>query len=594
MRSRRWLSVIGMLTSLSMVLTACGGNDQPAAVPSPTTAVVAPTTAATTEAPTTIAPTEVLATATSGSSVDTTGATAGVFRYRLSAEPENLDPQAMSFVDEIGTGELVFEGLMGLNEKLEVVPAAAKKMDVSADGLTYTLTLNDGLKYSDGTPLTAKNFEYAWKRLFDPRVPNKQYSFVAYVIAGAEEADSTKADDAAAVQAALDKVGVKATNDTTIVFTLKNKAAYFPYILALWTGWPSREDMVTAGGDGWTTDKTGKYYVGNGPFILKSYNAGQMKFVPNPYYRKGQVKIKELDSVVIPEAQVAYQAYKKGELEALTITAEDFAGAKADPAIAPQLNEIAGSCNFYVGFNVNKAPFDNVKVRQAFAQALDRDDYQKNIEKGLGKAALSFIPPDRPGYAPDIQTYPFNVAAAKQSLADAGFPNGQGLPPIKVTYSARETTKTRMEWVQNQIKINLGITMELDPVDPKAYTALVKEPATTPQVFYLGWCQDYPDPQDWLTLVFHSSSTVTHIGWKNADFDKLTEQADIEQDPVKRLDLYHQAQEILVKDAPAVFLYWDTNPWLVKPYVKGVTGHMTPQDHDLPGILNVENIEVAP
>jgi len=216
----------------------------------------------------------------------------------------------MSFVDEIGTGELVFEGLMGLNEKLEVVPAAAKKMDVSTDGLTYTLTLNDGLKYSDGTPLTAKNFEYAWKRLFDPRVPNKQYSFVAYVIAGAEEADSTKADDAAAVQAALDKVGVKATNDSTIVFTLKNKAAYFPYILTLWTGWPSREDLVTAGGEGWTTDKAGKYYVGNGPFILQSYNAGQMKFVPNPYFRKGQVKIKELDSVVIPEAQVAYQAYK--------------------------------------------------------------------------------------------------------------------------------------------------------------------------------------------------------------------------------------------------------------------------------------------
>jgi len=593
MRSRRWLSVIGMLTSISMVLTSCGGSEQPAAQPSPTTASVAPTTAV--GEPTVIAPTEVLATATIGSGpVNTTGATAGVFRYRLSAEPENLDPQAMSFVDEIGTGELVFEGLMGLNEKLEVIPAAAKKMDVSTDGLKYTLTLNDNLKYSDGTPLTAKNFEYAWKRLFDPRVPNKQYSFVAYDIAGAEEADATKADDAAAVQAALDKVGVKATSDSVIEFTLKQKAAYFPYILTLWTGWPSREDLVTAGGDGWTTDKTGKYYVGNGPFILKEYNAGQMMFVPNPNYRKGQVKIKELRSVVIPEAQVAYQAYKKGELEALVVTPEDYATAKADPEISSQVNDVAGSCNFYVGFNVNKAPFDNVKVRQAFAQAMDRDDYQKNIEKGLGSAALSFIPPDRPGYAPDIKTWPFNVEAAKKTLADAGFPNGQGLPPIKVTYAARETTKTRMEWVQNQIKNNLGITMQLDPVDPKAYTALVKEPATTPQVFYLGWCQDYPDPQDWLTLVFHSSSTVTHIGWKNEQFDTLTRQADTEQDPVKRLDLYHQAHEILVQDAPAVFLYWDANPWVIKPYVKGVTGHVTPQDHDLPGILNVENIEVAP
>ena len=381
MRSRRWLSVIGMLTSISMVLTACGGTDQPAAVPSPTTASVAPTSVV---APTAVAPTEILATATTASTINTTGAIPGVLRYRLSAEPENLDPQAMSFVDEIGTGELVFEGLMGLNEKLEVIPAAAKKMDVSADGLKYTLTLNDGLKYSDGTPLTAKNFEYAWKRLFDPRVLNKQYSFVAYDIAGAEESDSTKADDAAAVQAAMDKIGVKATSDSVIEFTLKQKAAYFPYILTLWTGWPSREDLVKAGGDGWTTDKTGKYYVGNGPFILKSYNAGQMKLVANPYYRKGQVKIKELDSVVIPELQVAYQSYKKGEIDVLVVAAEDYATAKADPAIAPQVNDVAGSCNFYIGFNVNKPPFDNVKVRQAFAQAMDRNDYQKNIEKGLG------------------------------------------------------------------------------------------------------------------------------------------------------------------------------------------------------------------
>jgi oligopeptide transport system substrate-binding protein len=189
--------------------------------------------------------------------------------------------------------------------------------------------------------------------------------------------------------------------------------------------------------------------------------------------------------------------------------------------------------------------------------------------------------------------YQFDAAKAKQLLTDAGYPNGQGLPEIKLTYSSTPRGKTRMEWIQNQIKTNLGINATLDPVESKAYTALVKDPATTPQIFYLGWCQDYPDPQDWLSLVFQSTSTVTHVGWKNADFDRLTAQADAETDATKRLDLYHQAQQILVQDAPVVFLFWDKNPWLVKPYVQGMKENIIPQDRDIPGITNIMNITVG-
>src|SRR5206468_197578 len=161
--------------------------------------------------------------------------------------------------------------------------------------------------------------------------------------------------------------------------------------------------------------------------------------------------------------------YKKGELDAVLVASEDFQTAQTDATLKNDLVRVAGSCNFYIGFNTKKAPFDNIKIRQAFAQAMDRDDYQKNVEKGLGKPALSFIPPDRPGYAPDIQLYKFDPAAAKKTLADAGFADGKGLPPIKVTYASRPRTKTRIEWVQNQIKNNLGIDMTLDPVEAKAY-----------------------------------------------------------------------------------------------------------------------------
>jgi oligopeptide transport system substrate-binding protein len=519
---------------------------------------------------------------------------AGVYRLALASQPQSMDPQQMSFAGEIGVGQLVYDGLMEINEKLEAVPGAAEKMEVSSDGLKYTLTLRDGLKYSDGKALTAKDFEYSWRRLFDPRVPSRQYAFSAYDIAGAQELSTTPMSDTAKVDELMGKLGVKATDDKHIEFTLKRKAAYFPYVLTLWAGWPSRKDLVEAGGSKWATEPTGKYYVGNGPFVIKKYNEKGIELVANPNYRKGKPKLNEVHIVYISDSAVAFQSYKKGELEQITVAPEDLATVKGDPGLSKNYFQVQGRCSYYMGFNLRKAPFDNMKVRQAFAQALDRKDFADNVLKGLGQPALSFIPPNRPGHAADITTYGFNADAAKKTLADAGYPNGQGLANIKLTYSSNPRNKARMEWMQNQIRTNLGVDMPLDPVEAKAYTALLKDDKTTPQIFALGWCQDYPDPQDWLTVVFHSHSTVTHIGWKNETYDKLTIEADGEQDPQKRMDLYHQAQELLVSEAPAAFLYWDVSTGLIKPYVKNAREHASALDRSIRGFFNVENIEVSP
>jgi oligopeptide transport system substrate-binding protein len=521
--------------------------------------------------------------------------TAHVLRYNQGAEPDTIDPQQLSFIGEVGIAQLIFEGLMGLNGKLEAVPAAAEKMEVSGDGLKYTFTMRAGLKYSDGKPLNARNFEYAWKRLFDPRVPNRQYSSIAYDIVGAEELDNMSPDNSAAIEAAMGRLGVKATDDMHIEFTLKNKAVYFPYVLTLWTGWPSRQDLVEAGGEDWTTHRTGRYYIGNGPYVLKEYNPPEiMRFEANPNYRLGAPKVKELRAYFANDGAIAFEAYKKGELDVHTLATDDFQTAKNDPGLSKELVQVAGNCTFYIGFNVQKPPFDNVKVRQAFAQAFDRQEYVDEIANGLGKPALSFIPPEHPGHAPDIKMYEFNADAARKTLADAGFPNGQGLPEVKLTYSATPRNKTRFEWIQAQLRANLGVRAQLDPVESSAYTALLKNPRTTPQVFFLGWCQDYPDPQNWLTTVFHSTSTVTHVGWKNQEFDTLTKQADAEPDPAKRMQMYHQAHEVLVREAPVVFLYWDVANYLIKPYVQGMREHVNPQDVVIPGFFNIQNIDVTP
>jgi oligopeptide transport system substrate-binding protein len=240
---------------------------------------------------------------------------------------------------------------------------------------------------------------------------------------------------------------------------------------------------------------------------------------------------------------------------------------------------------------VAKAPFDNIKVRQAFAQALDRDAWVRDVFSGLGLPTQTFIPPGFPGYEKSDQ-WAFSAEGAKATLAEAGFADASALPEIKLTFSSSARNKVRFEWVANQLNQNLGVNAILDPVDPTAYTAMVKDPATTPQMFYLGWCADYPDPQDWLTVVFKTGGiSAGRVGWSNAEFDNLVTQADIEPDAAKRADLYSQAQKILIEEAPVVFVNNDVLPLLIKPYVKGVK--QTPLDY-IPGFFNLKELEVAP
>jgi oligopeptide transport system substrate-binding protein len=232
-----------------------------------------------------------------------------------------------------------------------------------------------------------------------------------------------------------------------------------------------------------------------------------------------------------------------------------------------------------------------MKVRQAFAQALDRDAWVRDVQSGIGAPTQTFIPPGFPGSEKSDQ-WAFNAEAAKKSLADAGFADVSKLPPIKLTFGASARNKVRFEWVANQIKQNLGIDAQLDPVDPTAFSALVKDTATTPQLFYLGWCADYPDPQDWLTLVFKTGGSASgRLGWSNKEFDDLVTKADIEPDAAKRADLYSQAQKILITEAPVAFVSNDLNKTLVKPYVKGVK--VTPLDY-IPGFFNLKELDVAP
>jgi oligopeptide transport system substrate-binding protein len=492
----------------------------------------------------------------------------GELTTNMGGEPDNIDPQQSQFVQEIGVNMRVFEALMTFDVKTgKPIPAAAKDQPkVSADGKTYTYTLRDGLKYSDGKALTANDFKYGWQRLCDPATAGG-YAFTGYIVVGCSEWNGMdpKKDDPAKLAAAkatfLNNIKVSG-ND--ISFTLTDPAPYFNSIAALWVGVPVREDMVTRGAERWTEPAT---FVGNGPFILSEWeHSNKMVFTRNPYFRT-PTKLAKWTQVMINEGAVAFAAYRNDDLDVYGITAEDFRPIDSDAALKAQRVDGPGQCTFYVGYNTKKDPFGDKNVRVAFAKSFDRDAYISDVQK-IGKPALSFITPGIPGNDPGDTFQKFDPAAAKAALAQATPAAQAALANVKITYASSARAKTRLEWFQNQWKTNLGLNVGLDPVDSTTYTQLVKHADTTPALFLLAWCADYYDQQDWLSTVFNSQSTVTRIGYNNPQFDKLVTDADKETDPKKRDDLYQQASRLLSQDAPGAWIYYDANPVLQKPWVK--------------------------
>jgi oligopeptide transport system substrate-binding protein len=552
-RSGLW-SILVMLVAVSMIVTACQAGNQGGNTASGSTAVD---------------PNGELNTNTGG-------------------EPDTIDPQKESFVNEVAQTMMVFEALMTFDPKtLKPIPGAAKDQPkVSSDGLTYTYTLRDGLKYSDGSALTPKDFAFGFARLCDPNVAG-DYAFTGYVIVGCEDYNSMDPKKAtpAELAAAKAKLGIT-TSGQDITFKLTEQAPYFNAIAALWVGVPSRESDVTKGGDKWTEPTT---FIGNGPFKLTDWKHNEkMVFERNDNYRN-PAKLKRWTKVMINENAVAFAAYRNNELDLVGVAAEQLRTVDADPDLKAQVRDVPGSCTFYYGFNTQKTPFTDTKVRQAFAKSFDRAAYISDVQK-LGTPAESFMPPGMPGYDKDDHNQKFDVTAAKAALASSTFAGKPEMTGIKFTYSSSAAAKTRVEWAQQQWKTNLGVDVILDPVDRTTYTQLVKKPETTPALFLLGWCADYPDQQDWLTTVFISNSTVTHVGWKNTQYDTLVKQADKEPDAKKRDDLYLQAQKLLTQEAPVAFLYYDASKYLLKPYVHGITD--TAMDF-LPGIFDITNISVS-
>ena len=606
-----------MLAALVVpILAACGGGT-PAAQPTAPAAVAATAAPAPAEATAaapaaaTAAPaaaTEAPAAATTAPAADTGNAQAGVLRVNIGGEPATADPQTASFSGELFFVMMNYAPLMSFDTKQEPIPGAAESYELSDDGLTYTFKLRADGQYSDGTPVTAANFEYAWKRLGDPEVSGEYGNLVCGIIDGYAEYAVTVCPDAEGntktlteaqeldLEALREGVGVKAVDDQTLTITLEQPTPFFLSMAALWVGAPVREEDAAQGPDWWYDPAN---YVGNGPWKLVEWEHDtRAVWEPNENYvgPLGPLKLTRLETPMIQDPEVAFQAYLNGELEFIGLRRADFTVVDADPALAEQKYTRAPDATFYLGFNNTRPPFDNKLVRQAFSQALDREAWVRDVIGPNGLAAQDFLTPGIPGAEETaVNKWPFDATAAKAKLAEAGFPDGKGLPELTLTFSADPTQQQYMEWIAGQLKTNLNVDVALDPVDGTAYTELTKSVDTYPQISFLGWGPDYPDPQNYYSVVFRTGgSAATDIGYSNPEYDKLVGEADLELDQTKRFDLYKQANEILMEDAPVVMMHYRARIALKKPYVKGVeTDTTTPLDK-WPGFYNMANVSVEP
>jgi oligopeptide transport system substrate-binding protein len=521
-------------------------------------------------------------------------------RINIGTYPDIMDPQKSSFVNEIAHLKLMYEGLTTYDETLATVPGAAEKWEYNADATVLIFTLRSGLTYSDGSVLNAKRFEYSILRNIDPTTAGEYAAITDEILGAPEWRGSAEDADREALKAA---VGVKAldasgaacadyeqTDCLTLQITLSKPAPYFHTVMGLWVTYPAKEENIAAGGEIWWTSS--KYQVGNGPYILESIEPFVLaRFIPNPAYHGG-VGTVSIEYSYITEGAVAFEAYKNNELDIIGTSAEDLAVIDADPDLKAQHLIYPGSCTIAIMFHQLKEPFTDQKVREAFAYALDREAWVTDVDGGLSLPTLTWIPKGYPGYKEGETRFGYDPEKARQAIAESSYGSVEALPEIVMTYGQSARNKVRNEWLVAKWKEVFGdaLKITLNPVEPTAYTALTKDINTAPQVYRLGWCADYPDPQNWLSVYWKTGGFGERIGYSNPEFDALVNAADVELDPAKRADLYQQAQEVLVAGAPVAFMYNSINHYLVKPWVLGIK--TTPQDSAWPGDIDPANIDI--
>ena len=477
-------------------------------------------------------------------------------------EPVRFDPGVTSGGRGLEMIQNLFEGLVFIDQRDgSLQMGVAETMDVNEEQTEFTFTVRDGVTWSDGTPLNANDFEWSWKRVLDPETKS-EYTTALYPLKNAAAIDAGEMD--------LAELGVKATDDQTLVVTLEGPTPYFPLLAATWTYYPVPRHVIEKEGDAWV--EAGKM-VSNGPYVLTSWEHDQsMTLERNEKYYGEQPTITKGEFTLFsdPVAQ-ALVAFENNELDQAQVAGADLDRAKNDPNLGSLIQIFPRSGTAFVVCDTTNPPTDDVRVRQALALAIQRDALANGVLKGEFSPAQTILPPDIPGYN-EAAALGEDAEKAKQLLAEAGFPDGQGFPELTLTFNTTygEHKKTA-EYLQGVWKQTLGINIKIDPLEAKAYQDWFNSRADQPYNLQITfWGSDWGDPANWHNQLFDSQADFYHSHWKNDEFDKLVREAAVMGDEQTRIAQYEKAETLLNQDAALIPLFNLNRIYVVKPWVQGI------------------------
>ena len=481
-----------------------------------------------------------------------------VLDLNLVGEPPTLDPALASDTTSVSVIEQLFIGLVDLDDTTaEVKPELATSWTISSDGKVYTFTLRSDVKWSDGNPVTAQDVRYGILRTLAPATASSYAYVLTPIIKNAAGYNAGTITDP-------NQVGVTAVNTTTLRITLEYPAAYALSIFSLWVARPMPQWAIETWGTAWTDPA---HIVTNGAYRLTEWVHNDHILLDKnlTFYDAANVQIERVKMWMVNEA-TAWTMYLNGQLD----TASVPVGTSLDPVLRQEVHIQPSACTYHYGFNISQPPFNSALVRKAFIAATNREGLIGSVLASSQQPALTFTPPGVFGYVDGYAEgvgIPYNPTQARLWLAQAGYPNGQGLPPITLSFNTSAGHQAIAEHIRNSWYSALGVSVTLQSIPWSTY--LTQGRSGQFQVWKSTWCQDYPDAYNFLNDGIVIPGRGWYGNWMNATYDNLLSQAAQAQDPNVRKTLYKQAEEILVEsDAVMLPLYFYSSVVATKPYLE--------------------------
>lgn len=499
-------------------------------------------------------------------------ASGGTVNFLAGPEPQTIDPGLNNSADGGVYILHAFEGLTRIGKDGRIEPGMAEKWDVSEDGTKYTFHLRDA-KWSDGKPVTAQDFEYAWKRVLAPKVASP-YANQLYYLKNGEAYNMSEDPEYKGTKAKAEDVGVKARDEKTLEVELNAPTAYFLDLTNFYTYMPLRKDIIEKYGDQWT--QKAESFIGNGAFKMVEWKHNdELVFEKSEsYWDKEKISLKQIHWKLMEDDAAALSAFDKGELDGVC----DLMPVEETQNLikAGKLKVYDKLGTYYLDLNVEKAPLDNPKVRKALALAIDRQFIVDSATKAGEKPAVGFIPFGVAGqdakkdFRTEIKDNSFlpvsaNAAEAQKLLSEAGFPGGKDFPELEII--TVESQKTIMEAVQSQWNKNLGINVKISTMEG---AAMYDRRAQKDYMMSAdAWIGDYNDPMTFMDLWAEGSGN-NDTGWANKQYDGLVDTAKGSMDAKVRMKAMHDAEKLLMDEMPVIPVYYYTTKILQNPKLKGM------------------------